>query len=58
MNQIRSVVSEELKDSVVIFKISDDPRLAEKLKNVEKPDVFTPMKDFCNNQIKVSFFFS
>ena len=57
MSQTRSMYSEELRDSVFIFKISNDPRLAEKLKNVEKPEVFTPLKEFCNDQIKVGLFF-
>ena len=56
MNQTRSIVSDEFRDIVFIFKISNDPKLSEKLKNVEKPDVFTPLKEFCNNQIKVSLF--
>ena len=57
MSLIRSIVSEVRRDRVFIFKISDDPRLAEKLKNVEKPEVFTPLKEFCNDQIKVGLFF-
>ena len=46
-------ISDELQDSVFIFKISDNPSLSEKLKNVEIPEVFTPFKTFFKDELQV-----
>ena len=53
MNQTRSIISDELSDSVFIVKISNDPSLTEKLKTVEVPEVFTPLKKFFKHQLQV-----
>ena len=52
-SQTRSIVSDERHDEVFIFKISEDPSLSEKLKTVEIPEVFTPLKEFFKHQLQV-----
>ena len=47
--------SDELHDKCFIFKILEDPSLQERLKHVEKFEVFTPLKEFCKDQLKVTF---
>ena len=57
-NQMRLAtlpISDELHDRCFIFKISEDPNLLERLKSVEIFEVFTPLKEFCKDQYKVTF---
>ena len=46
-------ISNELQDKVFVFKISNCTSLSEKMKNVEKPEVFSPMMEHCNDELKV-----
>ena len=46
-------ISDDLQDKVFVFKISNDPSLSEKLKNVEKHDVFTSLVEHCTDELKV-----
>ena len=50
-------ISDESHDRVFVFKISEDPNLLEKLKNVEIKQVFSSLMDFCIGEIKVSTVF-
>ena len=46
-------ISDDLQDKVFVFKISNDPSLSEKLKNIEKQEVFSPLVEHCNDELKV-----
>ena len=57
-NQMRQpTINDDLQDKVFIFKISNNPSLSEKLKTVEIPEVFTPLKEFFNHQLQVCIHF-
>ena len=49
----QNFISDELQDKVFVFKISKDPSLSEKVKKVEIPEVFTPLKEFSKHQLQV-----
>ena len=54
-NQMRQLkISDKLEDKVFVFKISNDPSLLEKLKNIEKPEVFSSVMEHCTDELKVS----
>ena len=53
MSQTRSINTDELHDNVFLFKVSGNPSLLEILKQVEKPEVFTSLNEFCNDDVKV-----
>ena len=46
-------INDDLQDKVFVFKISNDPGLSEKLKNVEKSEVFLPLMEYCTDEVKV-----
>ena len=50
-------ISDESHDRVFVFKISEDPSLSEKLKNVEMTQVLSSLMEFCFGEHKVSNFF-
>ena len=53
-NQIRQLtISDDLQDKLFVFKISNDPSLSQKLKTVEIPEVFTPLKKFFREELQV-----
>ena len=60
MSRTRSINPDELHDDVFIFKISNNPSLLKSLKRIEKPEVFSPLKEFYIDELKVceSFLFS
>ena len=54
-SQATSLITDEFHDLVFIYKISNDLSLSERLKNTTKIlEVFTPLKNFCTDLIKVS----
>ena len=46
-------ISDELFDSVFIYKLFNNPNLLESLKCIEKSEVFTSLEAFCINELKV-----
>lgn len=54
-NQTRQ--KEKLHDDVAIFKIYNSSELFETLKKIELSQVFTSLKTFCTEQVKVCTFF-
>ena len=56
-SQSTSTNTDDLQDKIFIYKLSNDPKLLENLKTIETHDVFTSLKEFCNDQLKVSIFF-
>ena len=53
-NQMRQLtISDDLQDKVFVFKISNNPSLSEKLKTVEIPEIFTPLKKFFRKELQV-----
>ena len=52
-NKPKSVNSNELQDQVFIFKALNYPTLSEYLKKIEKVEVIWPLKEFCNDELKV-----
>ena len=46
-------ISDELQEKVFVFKILNDPSLSEKLKNIEKQEVFSPLMEYCNDKLQV-----
>ena len=53
-----STISNELLDHVVIYKLFNNPSLLEGLKRIERPEVFTALKTFCIDELKVCIDFS
>ena len=54
-NQTRQ--NEKLHDDVTIFKIYNSSELSESLKNIKLSQVFTSLKSYCTEQVKVCTFF-
>ena len=46
-------ISDDLQDKVFVFKILNYTSLSEKLKNIEKPEVFSPLVEHCTDELKV-----
>ena len=55
-SRTRSIASDKRDDAIFIFKISNDPSLSQKLKTVEIPEVFTPLKEFFKHQYERDYF--
>ena len=56
VSQTRLVISDDLHDKVLLFKISEDLSLSERLKNIDIVEVFTSLKEFLVDDLKVILF--
>ena len=53
MRQTILTISDEVYDDVFVFKLFNKPRILESLKSIEVPEIFTSMKTFCIDELKV-----
>ena len=53
MIQTISTISDEVYDAVFVFKLFNKPRMLENLKSIEGPEIFTELKTFCIDELKV-----
>ena len=44
---------DQLYDDVFTYKLNSKPNLLESLKQVDRPEIFTPLKNFCSDEHKV-----
>ena len=56
MSQSTSTTTDEFQDKIIIYKLFNDPKLLESLKTIGTHDVFSSLKEFCSDQLKVSIF--
>ena len=56
VSQTRLIISDDLHDKVLLFKILQDLSLSERLKNIDIFEVFTSLKEFLVDELKVILF--
>ena len=57
LNQEISTISDEIADSVFVYKLFSNPTLLETLKQTENVEVFTTLEPFFVDEIKVCVFY-
>ena len=57
LNQEIATTSDKISDNVFVYKLFSNPALLESLKQIENIEVFTVLKLFCTDQIKVCIFY-
>ena len=57
LSQIIATISDEISDSVFVYKLFSNPTLLESLKRIENVEVFTALEPFCFDELQVCIFY-